>query len=445
MNLLNTLTYNVCEHNIVYINDAIIDRNPTPFWHSVWRRVRRAWKMNVLLYRFKQYRHPFYNQCGALKSVVFVPLTDNNRRALEPIWNNLTDGTYTIIPPSQREYIPIQMVYYYSLVYIWPLLRCYLKANKQERLIIRSNFDEFFETIGYVRVIEKLLKNSNVKLIAVANDHCSMPRAFVKVAKEYGIKSLYVQHCSVTETFPALPFNYSFLDGEESYLKYISAGTPRGTIYLAGNPRFDVCVKFRKRNNFKTERIGIALNKMDKESKIKELCEQLLALGYNEITIRPHPGESFNPQWYLKRDIEYSDSNVENPFAFVSRTNLVIAGECGIHLDAAMLDVKSICYNMLDESYKIVDWYSYVKNGLTPYAANLEELVTLLSDIKEGKQQNKARWYNAAYGTQHEGHIGEMLADFIRYEQAGDIDEFDKKYGFVEKVIDETIVKVYGD
>ena len=444
MNLWNTLTYNVLEHNIVYINDAIIGRNPTSFWHSIWRRIRRAWKMNVLSYMLRQNRHPFYNQCAQLKCVVFIPLTNNNRRALEPIWTHLDEGTYTIIPPSQREYIPVQLVYFYSLVYIWPLLRGYLKANQQERLIIRSNFDEFFETIGYVKVIEQLLKHNNVKLIAVANDHCSMPRAFVKVAKEYGIKSLYVQHCSVTETFPALPFDYSFLDGEESYLKYKSAGTSQGTIYIAGNPRFDVCVRYRKSNKSQTGRIGIALNMMDKESKIKELCEQLLSLGY-EITIRPHPGESFEPQWYLERGIEYSNSNIENPFEFISRMNLVIAGECGIHLDAAMLNVRSICYNMLDENYKIVDWYSYVKNGLTPYASNLEALIFLLPDVNDGNIWQKVRWYNAAYGTNHEGHIGEMLADFIRYEQVGDIDGFDKKYGFVEKVIDETIVKVYGD
>ena len=116
--------------------------------------------------------------------------------------------------------------------------------------------------------------------------------------------------------------------------------------------------------------------------------------------------------------------------------DIVIAGESGIHLDAAMMNVRSICYDISNTIPG--DYYSYIKNGLVPYAASIEELFALIenedADLYEGRQM-KARWYNAAYGTQYEGHIGEMIADFIRHEQNNDIEGFDQKYKFENKNI----------
>ena len=164
------------------------------------------------------------------------------------------------------------------------------------------------------------------------------------------------------------------------------------------------------------------------------------------IILRPHPCQEFKSTWYSEHGISCSDSKVENPFEYLSHVDILISGESGIHLDAAMMGVCSICYSTSGE--KPLDWYSYIKNGLITYAANMEELLALLSNKnadRQKSQQAKLRWYNAAYGTKHEGHIGEMLTDFLRHEQEGDIEGFDKKYGFVEKNVDGVMCKVYSE
>lgn len=432
MNILKLLTYNIREHNIICFNDAFYSKEAPSFARSLFRRVRRAFHMHAFSYAMKQNNTPFYTLCEPLKHVVFAPISNNNKRSLEPIWDRY-EGEYSILYPSNDNYIPTKLIYFYSLLYIWPLLWCYFKANQNEKLIIRSSFDDFFETIGFVIVLDKLLKHSDVKLIVLANDHCALPRALVKVSKQIGIKTMYLQHCTVAETFPRLQFDYSFLDGEESYLKYLTIGKPDGVVYLAGNPRFDVITRYRSKVK-QRHSIGIATNLLDNEEKVRNLCLQLQSLGYTDITIRPHPDTQFNPKWYIEHNIAFSNSNIENPFEFISRMSIVIAGECGIHLDAAMMETHSICYNMIDDTISARDIYSYIKNGLVPYASNIEELHCLLQVKDEDvhvRIRKKAKWYNAAFGTAYEGHIGELLADFIRFEQAGDIAGFDKKYGFI--------------
>ena len=440
---MGLINYNIREHNIVHLREGVIDVNAPSFMRLLWRRVKLAWRMRVVSYTFHQHTRQFYKNCEPLKKIVFALISDNNRRSLEPIFSRLNSSDYSYLWPSQEQYVPSQLVYFYSLIYIWPLLVLYFTSSRKEKLFIRSSFDEFFETIGYVVVLDKLLKHSDVKLIVLANDHSSFPRALIKLAPKYGIKTMYMQHCSVTEAFPKLLIDYCFLDGEESYLKYLASGNPTGMVYLSGNPRFDVITKYRKHLRDRNK-IGIASNALDNEAKVRDLCVQLQSLGYKDITIRPHPNLPFDPSWYIERGIEFSDSNTENPFAFLSRMRYVISGECGIHLDAVLMDVCAIYYNMTDREEQ--DVYSFIKNGITIKVNTFNEMDAVLKADTENRMsevRKKAQWYNAAYNTDHEGHIGEMLADFIRYEQNGNIESFDIKYGFVENQLNNNIVKTY--
>lgn len=443
MNIFKLLTYNIKEHNYILYSSFKPDNNAPSFWKTLFDEICHTFGRRGLKYLFNQLWHPYYKQVKPLNDVVFTPLSSNNRRALEPIWSHLEHEEFSVLWEEDEIYIPKRFVRIWSFIYILPLLWLYVRSSREDKLRIRTYFEEFFHTMGYIVTLNKLLRYNPVKLIIMANDHCSYTRALIYVATGLDIKTLYTQHCSVTDNFPALPFTYSMLDGEESMEKYLSVGHPNGQIYLMGNPRFDIISQYRISRKT-SHKIGIASNALDSESKIKQLCIQLQALGFNDITIRPHPGLPFDPTWYMARGIEFSDSNKENPFAFLSQMNCIIAGECGIHFDAAMMGVQSICYNMTDKTTEIVDWYSYIKNGLIPYTADFDKLVEWLKDAKlNALDKLKIQWYNSAYKTKHEGHIGEMLADFIRYEQAGDVDGFDKKYGFVERTIKGVKCKVY--
>ena len=397
-------------------------------------------------YMWHQFSSPYYKELPALHSVVFAPLSSNNERALQPIWKNLKEDIYSVMWENDDTYMPVRYMRFWSTMYIWPLIWLYLRSKQEDKLKMRTYFYEYFNTIGYVITLTKLLRYNDVKMVVLANDHCSYTRAMLTVTKELGITSIYTQHSSVAKTFPPLSFDYSFLDGEESYSKYVEAGMPKGHIYISGNTRFDILAQHKALAKQNSKRIGIATNTMDSDEVIKSLCVELIRKGYKEIVVRPHPRQDFDPTWYSDHGIMCSNSKIENPFEFLSLVDILIAGESGIHLDAAMMGVRSICYSTSGE--KPLDWYSYIKNGLITYAANMEELLALLSNKnadRQKSQQAKLRWYNAAYGTKHDGHIGEMLADFIRFEQNGDIAKFDEKYGFVEREIKGYNVKIYKE
>ena len=448
MSFVNLLTYNIKIHNYIVFTSYLPEQHPLGFWKELKRTFKRWFHKSSIRIVWNNYKQSFAMNKKPLKAVVFAPFSDNNRRALEPVWKQLNNNEYSVFDAC--DYLPWQLVYYYSFLYIWPLLWCYWKATKYERLLIRTYFDDFFRTMGYLVVLEQLLRYFDVRLIVMANDHDCLPRAIIYVAHKLGIKTMYLQHCSVTERFPRLSFDYNFLDGEESYLKYRTIGKPDGIVYLSGNPRFDIIKCYYKKNETeqmcapKDIKIGIASNTLDIEDVLHNLVIKLKENGYSHITFRPHPGVNIDPSWYIEQECEYSNSNNENPFAFISRMDVVIAGECGIHLDVAMMEKRSICYNTINA--KPWDWYSYIKNGLTPYAANVDELLRLLQDINkdEWKQRvrKKAQWYNAAIGTQYEGHISEMIADFIRYEHVGDVENFDRKYGFTPQFIQDFCVNV---
>lgn len=441
MNIFKLLTYDIKEHNYIYYTSFNPKKDAASFWSYIWEQIRMLMERGNLKYVAKQLWKPFYKKCDPLKSVLFVPISENNKRAMEPIWQKIKPEDFSIAWIGDEKYIPSKLVRFWSMVYIWPLIRLYIKSNYNEKLLIRTYFYEFFNTIGMIVVLNKLLKFHRIRLLVFANDHCSFPRALITVARMQGIKTMYIQHCSVTERFPSLQFDYSFLDGLESYLKYRAAGKTKGKIYLSGNPRFDIMFQYKCTDSRVKKKIGIALNHHDDEKMIKSLCLELLTYGYHEIAIRPHPGEKFNPTWYEEHGIEYSDSNIENPFEFISRMKLIIAGECGIHLDAAMMGTQSIYYNATNSTP--LDWYSYIKNDLIPYANSLEDLISFISqnDIEDLEiMYEKMKWYNASYGTKYEGRIGNLMADFIYYALDDKVELFDKLNDFEGmKVSDDTI------
>jgi hypothetical protein len=54
------------------------------------------------------------------------------------------------------------------------------------------------------------------RFLVVSNDHNPINRALTLLALKLGVKSIYMQHASVSERFPPLRFNYAFLDGEKA-------------------------------------------------------------------------------------------------------------------------------------------------------------------------------------------------------------------------------------
>lgn len=435
---MNIWNYNIIKHNQICVNCDVPIYHPN-FYKEIWRYFK-DWIVN--------YAFTHIEADGTVRDLIFVTTTQNNTRSLKPIWSQLDKHSFSVIGAENERDIPYyrwKLVAGYSLLYLYPLLKCYRNASDWEKQIMRNDSYPFFMTMGVMKLTDRLMARNHIRLAVMANDHAPIQMAWKVLAPSHNVQTMYLQHCSVTEKFPPLQFTYSFLDGEESLEKYLHIGDTKGTIYVSGSPRFD-CVNDYYMSRKPTDKIGLAINEEDRESLVMDLCEKLHTLGYNQIVLRPHPRQTLHEiKWYKEHGVEISNSKVENPFEYLGRIKILIASESGIHLDAAMMGVYSICYSLTGR--KAIDWYSYIKNGLVPNAETETDLIRLLQveNIPSvDSLRSKAQWYNASYGRDTDGHVGDVLADFLRHYLEGSIAEFDRKYGFVIKEQTENYtIKVY--
>lgn len=376
-------------------------KNPHSLWGCHLRFV-----YNLLLHTLKgHFKLKRWNR------IVFVAPTDNNRKALVPVMKKLPQED-TMLMEKWEENLPFARIYWYSLFYQLQFVHFYWNLPKRDKSLVRMFWCDFMATFGTYKVLEQtLLKNRQIEVLVFANDHIMPIRCLLQLADKYKIKTLYTQHASVNETFPSLSFTYSFLDGMESYMKYKTCGNIRGDVVLSGCPRFDLLCAITKKNS---ETIGIGLNALDDIKMVEELCHYLSENLRIKIVVRPHPSlEHLIVVWdeFEKEGYDISYPSQEASLEFVSRIKLLIANESGIHLDSVLMKTPSLLYNF--SKNQVLDWYSYVKNGLIPYIATKEEL---LASIKRGVEINtaKTKEYNAALGTPYEGKVSILIADFLK-------------------------------
>ena len=231
------------------------------------------------------------------------------------------------------------------------------------------------------------------------------------------IKSLYIQHASVANYYPALQFSYAFLDGVESFHKYTDIhkdGTSK-TVIL-GACRFDYMKpKIINQKEAFINTIGVAVNMIDDYNHIEALCKFILNINpAYKIVIRTHPGMlHFEHFKFENANIEYTSAYDETPFDFLNRIGILIANDSSIHLDALMARVPSIMYSLSKSGFS--DQYSYVAQGLVKYAKDEDELKCMLSGHSlKMVSTDIAQFFNAAYDKEYEGNCSTIVANFLK-------------------------------
>lgn len=344
--------------------------------------------------------------------LVLIP-SANNKRSTLPILDAMQNKNYTCVERFYN-FLPMGRIYLKSIFHPMDFWKLYKSSPDQEKKMILAHFNDFAaaeELYKAVGVFYDL--NPQIKLLIVSNDHFPIVRAFILQAREHGIKTAYTQHASVSNFFPPLVFDYSFLDGEESYQKYRSISKIEGKVFLVGSPRFDVISQLKRQYS---DLIGVAFNRLDDNKKIVSLIKKLKENGFQNIVVRPHPQQDKNnPDWSMFTDIgcEVSHPLQENPFMFISRLSFLVAGTSSIHLEAALLRIPSVIYNMQTNIGNLdLDYYGYAKMGLTPIASSAEEIV---SHIRNNHLPNidTIRYYDAAYGTEYDGKSATLAAKVI--------------------------------
>ncbi|QJX48249.1 hypothetical protein HMJ29_15460 [Hymenobacter taeanensis] len=269
-------------------------------------------------------------------------------------------------------------------------------------------FDLVFNAIGYFEVYCRALRHYRPQAIIFANDHNDDARAMLLAARACGVPTAYVQHASVSTSFPPLGFDLSLLEGQDALDKYRQCGPVHGRTELVGMPKADAFLA-TKNQNPAVQRVGLACNTLDDTQAIADALGHLLReFPTITFTFRPHPSDKRDFSFLRQQhpQLQFSDARQQNVFEFLLQQDALVAADTSTHLEATLLNLASIYYRFATHGITD-DYYGYVAHGLVERANTLPELTELVRRYQQHKPLDlyrRAAYYNATLGTPDEGH-----------------------------------------
>ncbi|MDO7847264.1 hypothetical protein Q5H92_12905 [Hymenobacter sp. M29] len=295
-----------------------------------------------------------------------------------------------------------------KLLYYWQFPIVFIGLLRSEGRRAWRYFDFIFYAIGYYEVYRRALRHYRPRAVVFSNDHNDDTRSLLLACRAEGVPTAYIQHASVSTSFPPLGFDLSLLEGQDALDKYRQCGPVRGQVELVGMPKADAFLG-SKNMQPAVARVGLACNVHDPlpalAATLTYLMQELPGLTF---TLRPHPSDTrdFQPLQRALPALQWSDSRQENVFAFLQQHDALIAADTSTHLEATLLNLVSIYYQFSDNA-AVNDYYGYVAHGLIDEARDLATLKALLLRYQAAKPASlfrRANYYNATLGTDYEGH-----------------------------------------
>ncbi|UOQ99732.1 hypothetical protein MUN81_09595 [Hymenobacter sp. 5317J-9] len=304
-----------------------------------------------------------------------------------------------------------------KLLYYWQFPVALLGLLRTEGRRAWRFFDFIFYAIGYYEVYRRALRHYRPRAVIFSNDHNDDTRSLLLACQDEGVPTAYVQHASVSTSFPPLGFDLSLLEGQDALDKYRQCGPVRGRVELVGMPKADAFLGLK--NTAPTvRRVGLACNVHDPLPALAETLTYLMQeLPELTFTLRPHPSDprDFGPLRRALPGLQWSDARQENVFAFLQNHDALIAADTSTHLEATLLNLVSIYYRF-SANPLIHDYYGYAAHGLIDEAHDLPELRDLLAQYqaqKPAEHFRRAAYYNATLGTPNEGHSQELASELL--------------------------------
>lgn len=390
-------------------------------------------KSNYQLIKFK-IRNLFYSFFCKKKSgdnikgkiLFFVP-SKNNQRAVQTIIENLDEKEFIIVK-DDNDY-PFVKAVYLSIPYVFLLIKKYLSSSNKQRTLIKKHPFAFLFTYGKYIMAERFLLDLAPSVLVMSNDHSPINRCLIKVANLLEIKTVYLQHASVSLKFPKLEFDYSFLDGLESFEKYGLTSKCNSKVVLSGSPRYDNFYNNVKDLKEKSV-VGLSINQFDDINVIKDLCSRILSDTDYRIMIRPHPNMTeWKHSWFLNNNIDFSNAFITPPKEYLKCLTIQISNVSGIHLDAAILGIPTIQFKL--SLSEIPDQYDYLKKNLIKKADTYSDLLLYMENPKQLLPDiNLIQYFMASVKSSYEGEVGALISKYIKalYYSNNIEDELDRVY-----------------
>ncbi|PZR19823.1 MAG: hypothetical protein DI539_12710 [Flavobacterium psychrophilum] len=277
---------------------------------------------------------------------------------------------------------------------------------------ILYHFYDYLNTPGvYIRAFD-YIKEIKPKSLLIANDHTFITRSYFRASQQLGVKTIYTQHASVSNLFPALEFDYAFLDGEETLNKYRHNGRPIMTdVFLSGSPRFDKIPLIPEVNIYD---LGLAINMLDNKDKVLSFVKKLSENKINFI-VRPHPGQvdiMFWEKYCKQNNIAYSNPHIDNPISFIASCNRFAVGDSALHLEVALC--KKISYYVNFQNNEPSDCYDYLKEGLVKIKSEKDIVDILTGRINDEISIDKVKYYVANFESEYWGKSTKLIFETIK-------------------------------
>jgi hypothetical protein len=407
-------------------------------------------EIDVFSWRVYQKKYYFYLVWGivryighllsSLKTIIYLPTlfkvkkddilvvvtSSNQYDSISPVLNQegvkarvvIVEFNGTLKPGMLK--FPIFISYLLSIFLIPQTLYYYFTCKDAYiKKSFRYGFKEYCLTFAYRFVNRVWLKLAKPKLLIILTDHQMVARDMVKSAKESGVKTLYIQHASITDHFPPLITDYAFLEGEDAKSKYLTIGKGHTDtiIELIGIMKLDgtlnQAVEERSIDN-----IGVCTNEFDDT----EIAEKLIALFKKEfkLTLRPHPGDPRYERWRemtRQHGITFSDSKQQKAAAFLTDVNCVVSYNSGIITESLMLNKPTFSFQLSD---KVFDHYGFITHHIVDHFTSADKLLTELNSIRNNpgsiSWKSKAKYYCDTIDTPYEGRSAELVGKlFAKY------------------------------
>ena len=299
--------------------------------------------------------------------------------------------------------------------------RLYRRLHARDPLLTRNFFTFFINSYFYLAVFYRILNKIKPEFVIVSNDHNVDCRSLLAVARHLGIKTVYMQHASVSNVFPALTVDYAFLDGQSALdtYKQCEKNLPpqqedrRPPIILLNGQKKPLEVP----DTSNKKRIGVAANMLDNPIRIAELIDYLVSRKL-PVSLRCHPRQAaadiaiFREKFSTEPLVKFSEPGKQIISDYLGELSHLISGNSSIHLEAAIAGVTPI-YHEVQPPF-IEDYYGYVRHGLARRLDSPESIVEFFSTTKTtGPDPSSVRFYSATYGTEWHGKEGELVAQSL--------------------------------
>lgn len=336
-----------------------------------------------------------------------------------------------ILSQKEIENKEYETMAYSYLAVMKSIFLCSLRAKRlrdllqgKNKLLTKNRLDTFLNVYDALVYFDTLLTKVKPKTVIVSNDHNTLNRALLALARHAGIKTVYMQHASVSNLFPALNVDYAFLDGQSALETYrqcenncpvTSPLIKNRKVFLTGQKK-ELVTDLPRAEGLLT--VGVALNALDSLAGIKTLINNLRNNNL-KVRLRWHPGFSSRKVRDLKRtlsdyEVDFSDPKTESLGDFFSNIRCMIAGNSSIHLEAALCHVLPIDYEIGKQN--VDDYYGYVRNGVSVEAKTTNNLIECIRRVESGElivNKAAARFYSSTIGTPWEGREGHLVAETL--------------------------------